>query len=1005
MIEIRAFGRPCCVVRGEVRQLAPGSAQLLAALLAAPGRFATIAELRYLRWEEAPEDAEGALRTAAWRLRRALADTSLDVRSQADGYRIEGPDAATDVLAFEALADRALAAPPGDDRAALDALALWTGTPFDGVEGVPATVLRTRLDERRRELERRLEGDGAPAGRTGRARPRHDRRIGAGELVGRGDELAVLTDAWSEATRGGLRVVELHGVGGIGKTSLLTALRRVTRPVEPFVARCDPDDRSPYGPFSREVREALDGAPDLRFDDEDPDRVAELFDAVARRFERRADVAPLLVVVDDAQWLSDLAADLLVSILGRLADRPAMLALARRPVPALPFDPAAVAPVVRIALGGISEPSVRELVDLHPELAAEAAALTRTIHRVSGGVPLFVKELLRAPELLGDDGGAPAPVSIEMAVASHVDGLDPAAQELVEDASFLGSSFTVEEWEVVSGYDPRSIDDALDVAVVARVLTTDDGAVGFTHDIIRSVLRSRVAAGRALDLHRRIATADWEALDPAARRLSSADLARHALDAAGAIERSTAERRCLEAAHDAEADLADEAAHRWYEAAAEVAVTPSSEIRLGLGRTAAARGWIEVANRHFEGALVGATDPEVVVEAALRYGGSWVRPWAATGAQPGEDLLERALEALDPEDPRHLRARARLARWRAHDPDRAHLRREVAEISALAAGADLRTQAAVTKDAWLTLVAVDELDEQAAHAERLTELGRSLDDGHLVRLGSHGQWRGELVRGRATLEDPRADDLVTVPSRRRSRYNEWIRLGWRAGRLTAQGRLDDAMAIATESLSTGEESVGRRDAHAIYFGQLALNRWLIGDIGSMASVVDDLVTSAPRGFVAWENARALLLAEVEPGAPTELPALPPEGTLRDDAWLADHAVLAHAAALLGDHEALVAIHDRLTPLADRHVLVGHAAYLGSVALHLAFIELALGDVDLAAEKLAAARERELAVRAGAFADLAGGAVRGIHGAGPPPVASASVVARAEREARQILDRR
>ncbi|KAA6224054.1 AfsR family transcriptional regulator [Streptomyces albofaciens JCM 4342] len=159
---------PVGVWRGGER-LDAGSPQqraLLAVLLLRGGRVASVAELVDALWgEDPPATAVAALRTYAFRIRKALGPDADVLVSESGGYALRVEDENTDLGTAERLAREAEQAQRcggiGRARELLrQALGLWSGDPLAGVPGPYCAMLRTRLEEQRLALlERRLALD------------------------------------------------------------------------------------------------------------------------------------------------------------------------------------------------------------------------------------------------------------------------------------------------------------------------------------------------------------------------------------------------------------------------------------------------------------------------------------------------------------------------------------------------------------------------------------------------------------------------------------------------------------------------------------------------------------------------------------------------------------------------------------------------------------------------------------------------------------------------------
>jgi DNA-binding SARP family transcriptional activator len=156
---------------GEPVELPAGRLPALLAVLAiSPGQAVSVDRLATALWgEELSVDARANLQTNVRRLRRLLGAEL--VATRAGGYALQVEPDRVDAVRFVRLLDQAATAP---DRATerdrlVEALALWRGTPFDGVRSDwLERTQATRLQERYLAgLERRIDldlADGSPAG-------------------------------------------------------------------------------------------------------------------------------------------------------------------------------------------------------------------------------------------------------------------------------------------------------------------------------------------------------------------------------------------------------------------------------------------------------------------------------------------------------------------------------------------------------------------------------------------------------------------------------------------------------------------------------------------------------------------------------------------------------------------------------------------------------------------------------------------------------------------------
>ena len=142
----------------EVDLGGPKQLAVLATLALAAGRACSATELAAAVWgEDVPPSAPGTLRAYVSRLRSRLPDGAID-RSAA-GWQLRTGRETVDALRFQDLVVAADEAEPARRRALLEeALALWSGPPLGGLDGVPGIAdHRERLvDLRAAAIERLL---------------------------------------------------------------------------------------------------------------------------------------------------------------------------------------------------------------------------------------------------------------------------------------------------------------------------------------------------------------------------------------------------------------------------------------------------------------------------------------------------------------------------------------------------------------------------------------------------------------------------------------------------------------------------------------------------------------------------------------------------------------------------------------------------------------------------------------------------------------------------------
>jgi DNA-binding CsgD family transcriptional regulator len=318
-----------------------------------------------------------------------------------------------------------------------------------------------------------------------------------GALVVRGDpgmgKTALLAVASATASSNGISV--LRTAGAQSETSLAFAgLHQLLRPVLSWL------DRLP-GP-QRDALSAAFGTLDVPVPDPFLIGLAAL-NLLARAAER----LPLLLVVDEAQWLDPPTAAALAFIARRVDAEPIAVLFALRNGVASPLDGAGL-PELR--LGGLSDEAAGELV------GASAKDLTPGVRRrvleIAAGNPLALLELPGALRL--DDagiGGFPSgPVSLtsrlERAFAQQVSGLPGPTRDLLLVAAADERASATELLAAASLLGGAEVPlDASAPAEAAGLASIAGGSIAFRHPLVRSAIYQSAGAGRRRRAHAALA--------------------------------------------------------------------------------------------------------------------------------------------------------------------------------------------------------------------------------------------------------------------------------------------------------------------------------------------------------------------------------------------------------------------------------------------------------------------------------------------------------------------
>ena len=324
-------------------------------------------------------------------------------------------------------------------------------------------------------------------------------------VVGRDDERAAI-DAFLAADAPEPHVLLLEGEAGIGKTTLWRGGVESAARLGYRVLRAQPAEserRLSYAALADLIGTTYD---DVR--DELPEPQRDAFAAALLRSSGTANArtigtalvsmlgalardTPVLVAVDDAQWL-DRASALGLEFAARRLPTGVRLLLARRPEGA-PLD---VGAATRVELGPLSLAALHHVIRATVGSAPPRPTLVR-IAETAGGNPFFALEIARTLDAAGEQGGPlPVPSSLQALVAGRIKALSPAALEAALVAAAL-SRPTVQS----VGASPE----ALEEAEAAGVLVVERDRIRFTHPLLASVVYGEARGARRLELHRRLA--------------------------------------------------------------------------------------------------------------------------------------------------------------------------------------------------------------------------------------------------------------------------------------------------------------------------------------------------------------------------------------------------------------------------------------------------------------------------------------------------------------------
>ena len=505
-------------------------------------------------------------------------------------------------------------------------------------------------------------------------------------LLGRRTELGILKSLLGEAAGGDLRAAVVRGEPGLGKSRLIGALGEAATDAGFLVldgAASALDESSQYSVWrplfarlleigSAGAEHALEAALES-VAARDRDRAALLgavlpvappeteasmrLDPAARQDEtqrllvdlfvaRRGD-APVLLTIDDGQWL-DSASWALLRRLARSSEG-LLVVLGVRADPGAAREElesfALVTEPVTVALEPLEAADVRGLVGQALGVETVPDTLARFVGRKADGHPLFTVELsyaLRDAGVVVVAGGHARlregvdletlafPESIEGVVTVRVDQLAPDVQDVLKVASVVNAEVSPDLIAAIAEQPALGVATSLDELARLDLLSpgTGSGAFAIRHALIRDAVYGRLLFAQRRVLHRRVA----ERLETAAESTANAAAGSHAV-----------------------------LAHHWEAAGAPGRALPHLEV---AGETAFREGAFPESARLLgraislsESADANGGDPPVAIDPIRRAGWEWTA--AQASYRLGEldrsrALAESALSAFDRPLPRGM---------------------------------------------------------------------------------------------------------------------------------------------------------------------------------------------------------------------------------------------------------------------------------------------------------------------------------------------------------------
>jgi class 3 adenylate cyclase/predicted ATPase len=366
-------------------------------------------------------------------------------------------------------------------------------------------------------------------------------------LVGREEEMAILTRRWERARQGDGQLVLIVGEPGLGKSRLIEEFRtRLGATPHTWVEwSCSQllqnTSLHPIAEWGHQRFSGPDLPPDRRLIDleqtltqvkldpaENVPLLSPLLDiplsserapTLAPEELRRRQLAaltnlimagarsqPVVLALEDVHWADPTTVDFVRGIAERGAEAPLLLLVTARPE----FRPswAMRSHHTTISLAPLDRSQVQEMVT---ELSARHALSNQIVDGVAartGGVPLFIEEVTRLLLERGEQGGIQSiPPTLQQSLMARLDRLGT-AREVAQIGSVIGRDFSHGLLRAVAGLEDGVLQQALERLAEADILLVrgvlPESYYRFKHALILDAAYENLLKSRRQVLHRRV---------------------------------------------------------------------------------------------------------------------------------------------------------------------------------------------------------------------------------------------------------------------------------------------------------------------------------------------------------------------------------------------------------------------------------------------------------------------------------------------------------------------
>jgi class 3 adenylate cyclase/tetratricopeptide (TPR) repeat protein len=371
------------------------------------------------------------------------------------------------------------------------------------------------------------------------------------EFVGRGLEIATLTERWAEVENGHGQVVLISGAAGVGKSRLVILLQDILQEVPHTRLECHASLFTQAQPFhgvldllrsALRITSKMPGDKVLRrlervageldipvaefvppmaellgVDQSQTDSTAPRSSAARQESALRAlvtwtlalsRVQPVLILIEDLHWQDDATLELLRRLADAVAEAPVLLLLTARPEFREPWCEGEC--WTTLELEHLDAMQSRELIRAVSGGRTLDESTVQDILRRAEGVPLYIEELVRTALERENNGEVSIPDTLHDALMARLDD-NSAPREIAQIAAVLGRQFHYELMKHVCDMDEEDLCDALnqlsESGVLIQLGSPPKASYLFKQALLRDAAYQSMVRSTRERRHRRVAEA------------------------------------------------------------------------------------------------------------------------------------------------------------------------------------------------------------------------------------------------------------------------------------------------------------------------------------------------------------------------------------------------------------------------------------------------------------------------------------------------------------------